>query len=203
MLTLASASPYRLQLLRAAGYEVDAVAAAIDESMLELDPDLEAGLVSLAQRKAFAVCRRGVEGLILAADTVGVVAGRVLGKPESRDEARQMLSGISGTRHDVLTGWCVLRSHDRLLLSGVERTGIVMRDWSDQELENYLESGEWQGKCGAYGLQPVNDPFVTAIEGSISNVIGLPMERLQSVLLENFSVGQGRRSTDIANSLFR
>ena len=84
----------------------------------------------------------------------------------------------------VLTGWCFLRTSDGLSFSGVESTSIEMRRWSDQEVEAYLDSGEWEGKCGAYGLQWPNDPFVTALDGSPSNVIGLPLETLDRVWTE-------------------
>ena len=95
-----------------------------------------------------------------------------------------MLSAISGTVHEVLTGWCFLRSRDELIIGGVERTRITMRVWTAVELEQYLDEGEWEGKCGAYGLQTENDPFVTRIDGSAANVIGLPLERLAQVLAE-------------------
>ena len=181
-LILASQSPYRLELLRAAGFDAHPISEKIDESGRARETDLEAGLISLAQRKALTVWRRGAEGLIVAADTVGVAAGQVLGKPRDRADARRMLLAISGTRHEVLTGWCVLRTSDQLLFSGVDRTSIVMRPWTESEIDAYLASGEWQGKCGAYGLRLEGDPFVTSLEGSASNVIGLPMERLQPLL---------------------
>jgi septum formation protein len=188
-LILASRSPYRLELLREAGFEVEAAPAEI----VEPDPagfdDLEAGLLHVAQAKALAVARQGKRGLILAADTVGHVDGQVFGKPADRDAARQMLLAISGTSHAVLTGWCLLRTDDGLFVGGVERTAIVMRDWTQAELTAYLDSGEWIGKSGAYGLKLPVDPFVQRIEGSASNVVGVPLERLKQVLGEFPSLG--------------
>jgi septum formation protein len=190
-LILASESPYRLQLLRDAGYDVAAIASRVPEPDLALFPDLETGLLSLAQMKARAVQATGAAGLILAADTVSLVAGKILGKPADRIEARAMLESLSGTTHDVLTGWCLLRTRDRLTLGGVERTTITMRAWQADEVAAYLDSGEWEGKCGAYGLQLPEDPFVTQIAGSKANVIGLPLERLQAVLAEFATLGLG------------
>src|SRR6185295_5070489 len=95
-----------------------------------------------------------------------------------------MLLAISGTTHEVLTGWCLLRTADRLFLSGVERTTIHMRPWTSAEIESYLDSGQWIGKSGAYGLQLPVDPFVVRIEGSRSSVIGVPLERLRAVIDE-------------------
>lgn len=183
-LILASQSIYRRQLLEDAGFEVRCHSADVDESILQAFPDLEEGLAHLAQSKARHIGRRGIQGLILGADTVGVAAGRVLGKPVDRASARGMLDAISGTVHTVLTGWCLFRTRDQLAISGVETTTIHMRAWRPEELDAYLDSGEWQGKCGAYGLRLEGDPFVTHMEGSASNVIGLPMERLKAVLDE-------------------
>jgi septum formation protein len=183
-LILASRSADRLQLLREAGYEVDAIPADVDEPPLDNCADLEAGLVEIALSKAHAVCRRGAHGLILAADTIGLVSGEVFGKPVDRDDACRMLLAISGTTHEVLTGWCLVRSRDQLQLSGVERTTITMRPWTETEVAAYLDSGAWIGKSGAYALQIPDDPFVTAITGSQSNVVGLPLERLREVLEE-------------------
>ncbi len=186
---LASGSPFRKQLLEQAGYVVTAVASGVVEPDLALFPDLGAGLIHLAQLKARAVQRQGYSGVILGADTVSLADGQILGKPEDRNAARRMLQQLSGTTHQVLTGWCLLRTTDDLTLSGVEHTRITMRDWSDAEILAYLDSGEWQGKCGAYGLQQPCDPFVTELTGSTSNVIGLPLERLAQIWREFPSLG--------------
>ncbi|RPI87353.1 MAG: Maf-like protein [Planctomycetaceae bacterium] len=183
-LILASRSLYRLQLLREAGYQAEAWPADIDEPDPRNLGDLRSGLIHLAQRKAATVAARGACGLVLAADTVGHVAGEVFGKPTSRADAERMLRAISGVDHEVLTGWCLLRTRDGLRLSGVEATQIHMRPWTAAELQCYLDSGEWQGKCGGYGLQLPLDPFVTRLQGSAANVIGLPLERLAQVFQE-------------------
>jgi septum formation protein len=183
-LILASQSPYRLQLLRDAGYDVEAVPAGIDEPDLSGSTDLDADLFHVAVLKARALHRMNVRGLILAADTVGSVAGQVFGKPSDRPDALRMLRAISGTTHDVLTGWCLLRPSDGLIIGGTEKTIITMHPWTEDEFTRYLDSGEWIGKCGAYGLQLPHDPFVTRIEGSAANFIGLPLERLKMVLTE-------------------
>lgn len=183
-LVLASQSPYRLELLRGAGYGVRACPAHIDEPDPLTLGDLRSGLIHIAQRKARTVWERGEQGLILAADTVGHVGGEVFGKPLDRNDARRMLQAISGVSHEVLTGWCLLRTRDGLLVAGCEATQIVMRPWTTAELEGYLDSGEWEGKCGAYGLQWPGDPFVTRLEGSAANVVGVPLERLGEVLAE-------------------
>lgn len=183
-LILASGSPYRKQLLEDAGYRVTAVVSGVAEPDLSSFPDLGAGLTYLAHVKARAVQALGYEGLIVGADTMSLVGRDVLGKPSDIEDARRMLLQLSGAAHVVLTGWCLLRTTDGLSWSGVEETSVRMREWTASELEDYLENGEWQGKCGAYGLQLPHDPFVTELKGSASNVIGIPLERLAALFDE-------------------
>jgi septum formation protein len=183
-LILASGSPYRLQLLEEQGYSVTQIVSGIAEPNLDDAPDLGAGLIYLAHLKARAVALSGCHGLILAADTLSHAGNRLLGKPVNVEDAEGMLRALSGSTHLVLTGWCLLRTKDGLSWSGVEQTEITMRPWSDFEIQAYLESGEWEGKCGAYGLQLPQDPFVTRMNGSASNVIGIPLETLDRVWCE-------------------
>ena len=190
-LILASQSPYRRQLLEEAGYQIAVVPADVAEPDPTSFSDLVSGLNYIAQLKARTVAERGVRGLILAADTVGRVGREVFGKPESRADAERMLRAISGATHLVSTGWCLLRTSDGLIVSGVETTEIRMRAWTAAELQSYLDGGEWQGKCGAYGLQLPADPFVVSLIGSSSNVVGVPLERLAEVFREFPSLAEG------------
>jgi septum formation protein len=144
--------------------------ARIVEPDLSRCADLRAELQAAACAKAEEVAARGVRGLIFAADTIGHVEGRVFGKPADRDEAERMLRAISGTTHEVLTGWCLLRTADGRRLAG------------ESELAAYLDGGQWIGKSGAYGLQLPADPFVTRLDGSATNVVGVPLERLREAL---------------------
>lgn len=186
-LILASGSLYRLQLLEEHGYRVTAVVSGVAEPALDDAPDLGAGLIYLAHLKARAVARMGHQGLILGADTLSCAGDQILGKPKDVADAERMLHALSGTTHHVLTGWCLLRVEDGLSWSGVEQTEITMRPWSQGEIDAYLNSGEWMGKCGAYGLQLPVDPFVSEMQGSASNVIGVPLERLDQVWREFIS----------------
>jgi septum formation protein len=191
-LILASQSKARRELLEQTGFDVDVIPSGIDEPDLAGFPDLEAALQYLALWKAYTVRDRGAGGTILACDTVSRVDGELLGKPTDRDDARRMLRLLSGSTHDVLTGWCLLRTHDGIGLVGVETTTITMRPWTDNEITSYLDSGEWEGRCGGYGLQLPRDPFVIDIQGSAANVIGVPLERVQQAIAEFPSVVESR-----------
>jgi septum formation protein len=185
-LILASQSRARLWLLESAGFEADPLPSGVDEPDLAGFPDLEAALVYLSELKARAVWRRGAVGLIIAADTVTRFVSadgqtELLGKPADRADAERMLRLLSGSTHDVLTGWRILRTSDGLTLGGVELTRITMRCWTEGELAGYLASGEWEGRCGAYGIQDP-DPYITHVAGSWTNVAGLPMERVGPAL---------------------
>src|SRR5262249_22670724 len=159
------------------GYEVEAAPTEIAEPDPTSFPDLKAGLVQIAALKVRDAERRGAQGLILGADTVGRVGGRVFGKPDDRDDALRRLRAISGRAAEVFTGCYLLRTRDQFHVTGVETTTIIMRTWMGDEFDAYLDSGAWIGKSGAYGLQVPHDPFVTSVVGSTSSVIGIPLEK--------------------------
>ena len=178
-LILASGSPRRAQLLREAGYRFAVVVSGIDEPGPEGFSSPAAFVSHVAWLKAHAVREdnppRGLP--ILAADTAAVAAGQILGKPDDRDDARRILSVLSGTDHETMTGVCLSLPDSPVCLLAVETTRVRMKPLEDGELEAYLDTGLWEGKAGAYGIQDHDDPFVTAIDGSWTNVVGLPMER--------------------------
>ena len=185
-LILASASPRRAQLLRAAGYDFE-IQPASDEA--------ECGICSretapqmvgrLAFRKAADVAAARTRGLILGADTVASCLGQILGKPQDRDHAQSMLQLLRGRTHDVYSGICLWSVSQNRCVVDVVRTELQMEPISDEMLHDYLESGLWEGKAGAFGYQDGNDWIRVTEGGSESNVVGLPMERLAE-LLEQF-----------------
>ena len=183
-LILASASPRRRELLRQAGIAHRVVPPPLEEpgqSVLHLAPARQAE--ALAYFKASAVARRHPCALILGADTIVAVGEEVLGKPLDADDGRRMLRTLSGTRHRVITGVALLKGDQtRLICSATTR--VTMRPIAEQEIEDYIRSGEWEGKAGAYAIQETADRFVIAIEGAFDNVVGLPVELLQRMLAE-------------------
>lgn len=182
---LASGSPRRAQLLAAAGYEftvqVASNRAECGVCSRETAPELVA---RYAYRKAADVAVNCRHGCIVAADTVASCRGRILGKPRDQQHAEEILRMLSGRIHDVYTGICVWSVKLRRCAVDVVRTRLEMSRLSESMLQAYLESMLWEGKAGAFGYQDGNN-WLTVIEGSESNVVGLPMERLAE-LLESF-----------------
>ena len=182
-LVLASASPRRRELLAQAGISFEVAAPflpELEEGVDKLPP--RALAEALAYFKARTIWDRDRTRWVLGADTVVAAGGHVLGKPHDRDHAREVLSALSGTRHAVITGLALLNPTDRLIAS--DTTFVTMRKLSNAQIEEYLDSGQWTGKAGAYGIQEIGDRFVETVEGSFSNVMGMPLELLQRMLDE-------------------
>lgn len=177
-LILASASPRRRELLSLFGIPFTVRVADIDEAMDPTkSPCDEVARVSC--RKALAV-ERDPEDVVVAADTIVVCAGRVLGKPHSREEAVAMLQLLSGREHQVMTGCTVLCGDRRETFTEV--TDLTFRPLSEAEIRRYVASGEPMDKAGAYGIQGGAALFCPGIRGDYYNVMGLPVCRLGTVL---------------------
>lgn len=181
MLILASASPRRADLLRAAGISFTVEAAEIDEDPLAGEPP-DRYVLRVARDKAEAVVCRKSGNLVLAADTTVVVGGAILGKPANDGEARTMLQRLSGRDHEVLTG-VVLRNGSREF-SAVECTRVHFLPITAEEIDRYIESGEPHDKAGAYAIQGLASRFIARLDGSYTNVVGLPVKRVCSLLRE-------------------
>ncbi|MDO4570230.1 MAG: nucleoside triphosphate pyrophosphatase [Planctomycetia bacterium] len=184
---LASRSPRRQELLRRAGILFQAIPAddgvetAFNAEKFHSPAEF---VCHEARLKAENVARRfpREDIVVIACDTIAVCDGEILGKPDDKNDARRMLSLLSGTQHEVISGLCLWNPafEDEILLESVV-TRLSMTPLSDELLEAYLESGRWQGKAGAFGYQDGND-WIRVVEGSESNVVGLPMERLLDIL---------------------
>lgn len=190
---LASASPRRRELLEEAGYKFTVVPPADDVECGVCSEFGPAGLVAdLAYRKAAAVRKtlgNDAAALVLAADTVAECDGFILGKPRDELDARAMLTQLSGREHRVLTGVCLWRMDDRTPLIRVAVTKLRMDRLTDEQLDEYIASGQWEGKAGSFGYQD-RLGWVHVVEGSESNVVGLPMELLAE-MLEEIGAGNG------------
>lgn len=179
-LILASQSPRRKELLGLLGLPFDIRVPNADETMdPHGDPAEQVALVS--RRKAEATPRQP-EQVVIAADTIVVCDGQILGKPKNRADAISMLHQLSGRTHQVMTGMTVL--HDLQSFSCTEVTEVTFRSLTDQEIAGYADSGEPMDKAGAYGIQGGAALFVERICGDYYNVVGLPVCRLAQVLRE-------------------
>jgi septum formation protein len=180
-LILASASPRRQSLLREAGYGFVIHPAQIDEESYpaELSPPQIAEY--LAKAKAEVVARLYPADVTLGSDTVVALGSRLLGKPIDAEDARRMLALLSGTTHHVTTGVAVVHPAKNLRRSMTVTSTVRMRPLSAEEIEAYVATREWEGKAGGYGIQD-DDPFVTNLGGSLTNIVGLPMEAARELL---------------------
>ncbi|HBF11803.1 MAG TPA: septum formation protein Maf [Deltaproteobacteria bacterium] len=192
-LILASASPRRSQLLAEAGFTFEIIPSTIDEKW---DPKLspEENVKKIALEKATDVARKTprpfdhrvavVEPstLILAADTIVVLGTRILEKPRDKAEASQFLKLLSGRTHSVLTGYTILEGSGTIAAHGVEESKVSFKILNDDQIGKYIQTGEPMDKAGAYAAQGIGSQFIEKIEGSLSNVIGLPMEVVAPIL---------------------
>ena len=192
-LVLASSSPRRRQLLAEAGYDFEVVDPPIEELTdfgAALRPTGRAE--ALAYFKARSVAELMPHAYVIGADTVVAAAGapgELLGKPADSIEAERMLRRLSGTRHQVITGVALLGPGGYRQISS-DVTHVTMRAMTKEEIEAYVASGEWIDKAGAYAIQESADRFVEKVEGSFSNVIGMPMEMVGRMLAAA-SAGRG------------
>jgi nucleoside triphosphate pyrophosphatase len=166
-ITLASGSPQRSEILQKLGVEFEVVVPGVDE-LTGGDPEVE--VIENARMKALAVRR---DGYVVACDTDVVLDGKALGKPGDEAEAREYLERMSGRAHTVMSGLVVLR--DGKEKSGLERTSVVFRELTEAEIGRYVRFGEWRGRSGGYAIQTLGSTLVERIEGSVSNVVGLPV----------------------------
>jgi septum formation protein len=183
-LILASESPRRKQLLEEAGYEFEVDPAGIDEPEPSSEMSPWAYAAHLAWRKAAEVARRRSTGLVLGADTICVVEGEILNKPLDRADAERMIRLQEGRNTHVISGLCLYRVDRHEWVGAVEVSVVQFQPLTDPDRVAYLDSEEWQGKSGGYGVQD-KDPLVTVVRGSFSNVVGLPVERL-AILLRTY-----------------
>ena len=183
-LVLASASARRRQLLSDAGYEFDVVEPTVDEPVNNL---AQAGAAvywaeATAYIKACSVAQIYTDAVVIGADTVVTHGNNIIGKPKDEAHAREILLTMFGGKNDVITGLAVLcPACNKRIITHVS-TILIMRPMDNDEVDQYIRSGAWHGKAGAYALQESGDKFVQSINGSESNIIGLPMEKLEEIL---------------------
>jgi len=180
---LASTSPRRLKLLKDLGLKVKVVGSKVRESKFDI-PNPQKLVKTLALTKAQEVARRTKSGLIIGADTIVVLKGKILGKPESEEEARVMLRELSGKTHEVLTGLAVIDASSGKTKVDFVRTKVKFRELTEEEIASYVATDKPFDKAGAYAIQEKAGLFVEKVDGCYFNVVGLPLARLAEILKE-------------------
>ncbi|QNN25277.1 septum formation protein Maf [Planctomycetales bacterium ZRK34] len=187
-LILASASPRRAKLLREAGFEFEQMNPPFDDTQAELpgmSPEDAAKI--LAWRKAISASEHLEDDLVLGADTLLSVDGRIVGKPADADEARAMLRELIGRSHEVITGVCLLdveTGHQEMF---TDTAAVQIGELDEATFEAYLTNEAWRGKAGGYNLAELREAWPIQVDGDADTVIGLPMQKLTPMLREYLS----------------
>jgi len=182
-IVLASASPRRRDLLTQAGYVFDVVPSDVDEEAFSADGCSSARYAELlALAKARRVASRCPDRIVLGADTIVDCEGEIIGKPADERDAERITRKLFSRPHEVITGLALVRLADGVEIVRSDVTTVYPRELSDEQIAGHIAGRTWEGKAGAYGIQETGDEFVERIEGSFTNVMGLPMELLQQLL---------------------
>lgn len=181
-IVLASSSPRRRELLSTLGLGFDVIHPSSDETVLKNETPEDFAL-RVSAEKASSVSRTLGDGVVvIGADTIVVVDGEILGKPGDGGEASSMLRKLSGKEHHVYTAFSIVRPKNEILHSEIVDTRVRVKTLAASEIEGYIKTGEPMDKAGAYGIQGIGSFMVRGIEGSYSNVVGLPVEELLAAL---------------------
>jgi septum formation protein len=182
---LASASPRRRQLMSEAGYEFTVVLPEVDESAFKTnDADPVEYTKRLALAKAKSVARKHPDSFVIGADTIVDFRGRIIGKAADAKEAEQITRKLFSAPHKVITGVAIVRLSDDTELVRSDSTTVYPRKMTADQIADHIKGGSWRDKAGAYAIQETGDEFVEKIEGSLTNVMGLPMELMESLLAQ-------------------
>lgn len=188
---LASGSPRRKELLSTIGIDFDVVVSDADEDSISKDAPVEIYVQELALLKAAATAKNVLKkkkALIIAADTIVTLDGKILGKPQDEDDAFNMLSELSGRTHAVYTGYCVMRISDGFTVCNRVKTDVTFKLLDDEKIRSYIRTGEPMDKAGAYGIQGLGALLIEKIDGDYFNVVGLPVSSLADTLSGEFDI---------------
>lgn len=182
---LASASPRRQELLQRLVKNFDVIVSDFDESKVKLEGTIEEYVKNIALGKALDIKSRLIsDAIIIAADTIVTLDGKILGKPKDKNDAFKMLKSLQGKEHVVYTGIVVINSVNNIVKKDFVTTEVIFSKLNDEEISKYIETGEPLDKAGAYGIQGIGGTFIEKINGCYYNVVGLPLNKLRIMLKE-------------------
>ena len=187
-LILASKSPRRSYLLEQAGLTFTVIPSSFDENSVSLSSP-ETYVKVLAEAKAADVSKAYPESWVIGADTIVVINGTILGKPDSKEQARTMLKHLSGKTHQVYTGYCICCHAKERSFSNTVKTDVFFKNLADNEIEWYINTSEPFDKAGAYAIQGLGTFIVKSIKGSYTNVVGLPVCEVIEFLIQEGITG--------------
>jgi len=188
ILILASKSPRRSYLLKQAGLTFKVIPSNFDENSVSLSTP-ETYVKVLAQAKAADVSEAYPQSWVIGADTIVVIDGKILGKPDSKEQARTMLKSLSGKTHQVYTGYCICCYAESKSFSNTVKTDVLFKNLADNEIEWYINTSEPFDKAGAYAIQGLGTFIVKSIKGSYTNVVGLPVCEVIEFLIQEGIAG--------------
>jgi len=180
---LASASPRRKDLLRSAGMKFKIIPAHVNEDYIEGESPRR-HVQRLARDKADSIAQKYPDAWVLGADTIVVIDGMILGKPKNKKQAREMLEKLSGRKHTVFTGFTLLHASSKVIKTKVVQSTVQFKTISPEEMEWYVNSDEPYDKAGGYAVQGKGACFIKAINGSYTNVIGLPLCEVREEMIK-------------------
>lgn len=186
---LASASPRRKEILEAAGMDFDILVSEADEESVPRDVPPKLYVQELALLKAAAAAKtvlKSKQSLIISADTIVTLDGKILGKPSDTDNAKEMLRMLSARTHEVYTGYCIMRISDGKTVCNSVCTQVKFKELTDDTIDSYIATGEPMDKAGAYGIQGRGSVLADSISGDYFNVVGLPVSALSDTLKNEF-----------------
>ena len=182
-LILASKSPRRSELLKQTGLTFSVIPSNFDEDTVALsNPDSD--VVTLAESKALDISRKHPDAWVIGADTIVLIGRKILGKPASAEEAFEMLQRLSGKTHQVLTGYCICCKKKNRVFSETVKTDVNFKSLPDAEINWYIQTGEPFDKAGGYAIQGIGSFLVRSINGSYTNVVGLPVCEVMAFLIK-------------------
>jgi len=182
-IVLASGSPRRKELLRGLGLDLTIQPSTLDEPLPEDGETPQEYALRMAEMKTRDVANQHPKATVIGADTIVVLNDRIMGKPHNEEDALSMLKALSGEKHQVITAFCIVLSNGKIVTQPVV-TDVYMRESSEKELLGYIATGEPVDKAGAYAIQGIGTFLVKDIEGSYTNVVGLPLAEVIETLIQ-------------------